>query len=40
VEFVIDLVIMALVGVLNTESVKGLEVVFSFMGVLLVSVVA
>jgi hypothetical protein len=37
VEFVIDFMIMALVGVLNTESIKGLEVVLSLMGVLLVS---
>ena len=37
VEFVVDVMIMALVGILNTESIKGLEVVFSLMGVLLVS---
>jgi len=38
VEFVfVDFMIMALVGVLSTESIKGLEVVFSLMGVLLVS---
>jgi hypothetical protein len=38
VEFVfVDFMIMALVGVLSTESIKGLEVVFSLMGMLIVS---
>jgi hypothetical protein len=40
VEFVVDFMIMALVGVLSTESIKGLEVVFSLMCLLLVSYLA
>ena len=39
-EFVIDVKIVALVSVLFTESIKGLEVVFSLMVVQLIRIIA
>ena len=39
-EFVVDVKILALVTVLFTESIKGLEVVFSILDVQLVPILA